>query len=560
MKNLKKIASLLLALLLVLALLVPAFADDLGDNPTGDGATTSSVNKGSFADKGTITIVGATADGDYRAYRIFDLESYDESLKAYAYKVNTAWAGFFVSDAEAEDGLDYVDVDEDGYVTWKKEPAGTAADFAQLALAYAKKNNIDPIVTSADTTVDEEKKTPYYSFAETNGVFHNLNLGYYLVDSSMGALCGLTTNAPDASIIAKNQMPKIDKQVQEDSTGQWGNTNTADIGQVVHFRATITVHAGAENYVLHDTMEKGLTFNVSEDDTELNDVKDQIGPASVKVEHIRPVTNAEGQIVEQKTAVSASNYTVHTTCDDGCTFEVSFSEAMYDKENGIKPNDKLVIYYSAMVNRDAKIGVEGDENVAWVSFGEGHDSTHDMTETFTYKIDLIKADGQQNFLDGAEFLIYDAPTGGNLIKVVALMKSDVDDGVAAGSAADVQVGYRLARADEVGVNIVVTNGLVEVRGFDNGTYYLEEVEAPEGFTKLSTRQQFIISDKDLVIEYDEHGKPIPGSGVYVENLSGTVLPNTGGIGTTIFYVVGGLLVAAAVVLLVTRKRMQEEQE
>ena len=114
--------------------------------------------------------------------------------------------------------------------------------------------------------------------------------------------------------------------------------------------------------------------------------------------------------------------------------------------------------------------------------------------------------------------------------------------------------YRRARADETGISIVVKNGQVRVVGFDNGTYYLEETVTPDGYNQLGARQKFIISDGNLDATFNGDIFST-GSGVHVVNKSGTMLPETGGIGTTLFYVGGGLMVAVAVVLLITKKRM-----
>ena len=108
--------------------------------------------------------------------------------------------------------------------------------------------------------------------------------------------------------------------------------------------------------------------------------------------------------------------------------------------------------------------------------------------------------------------------------------------------------------DETGVEIIVKDGKVRVVGFDNGTYYLEETEAPDGYNKLSARQKFIISDGNLDAVYND-GIFSTGSGVHVVNKTGTMLPETGGIGTTIFYAAGALMVLCAVILLITKKRM-----
>ena len=118
------------------------------------------------------------------------------------------------------------------------------------------------------------------------------------------------------------------------------------------------------------------------------------------------------------------------------------------------------------------------------------------------------------------------------------------------------VTYRRARADEAGVSIVVKDGKVRVVGFDNGTYYLEETDAPDGYNKLTARQKFIISDGNLDATFNGETYST-GSGVHVVNKTGSMLPETGGIGTVIFTVLGSAVVLVTGVVLVTKKRMSK---
>jgi len=482
----KKLITAMLALALLVVLAAPAFA----------------------AETGTITINGIGSDATYEIYKLLDLESYDPDSGAYSYKVNAAWTGF----TQTEAAKAYITVDEAGYVTWVNgEDDASVAAFAKLALAYAKENGIAPTQSSANEGE--------FVITDASGKFSNLELGYYLVDSTVGALCGLTTTNPDASINAKNGVPTVDKQVQEDSTNQWGDKNTADVGQTVNFRTTISVHAGAENYILHDAMSAGLTFDVN----------------SVRVSHIQTGEGITGD-------VDASMYTVVTeNLEDGCTFEVRFSQSFCDS---LETNDKVIVYYSAMLNRNAIVASDGNPNEAWLEYGEEQNTTHDTTTTYTFGFDVIKTDSQNKLIDGAEFKIYDALTGGNEIGVVLM-----DDGVT----------YRRARADEEGTSIVVKDGKVRVVGFDNGTYYLEETVAPEGYNKLTARQKFIIADGNLDSVFND-GIYSTGSGVHVVNKTGTMLPETGGLGTTLFILIGGVMVICAGVVLVSKKRMSKIAE
>ena len=217
----KKTMSVLLALVLLLALSVPAMA--IGG--------------------GTITINNAVVGQTYTIYRILELESYNATTKAYSYKATTDWDAFVKAHST------YFDVDAQGYVTWKAATDdATAAEFAKLARAYAADANNN--VTAQGTANADSKKV----------TFNNLELGYYLVDSTLGTLCSLDTTNPTVTIEEKNAKPSNVKTVEEDSNHKYGEKNDADIGQTVNFKSTITAQAGAENYVFHDKMSGGLTF------------------------------------------------------------------------------------------------------------------------------------------------------------------------------------------------------------------------------------------------------------------------------------------------------------
>lgn len=457
----------------------------------------------SAAESGSITINGVSDDNTYSIYKLLDLYSYDKDNELYSYTVAPEWAEFFDT-AEAQN---YFAVDEHDYVTWiATEDDATIAEFAKGALSYAKAKEIDPVKSSAvsgDMTM----------LNETTGKFDGLELGYYLIDSTVGALCGLTTTDPDAAINAKNGEPTVVKQVQEDSTNNWGKTNTADIEQTVNFRTTITVHKGAENYVLHDKMSEGLTFVKVE-----------------KIEHVVP-----GGVTH---VAAADKYTVvETGLTDGCTFEVKFSKEFCDE---METNDKVIVYYSAAVNEKAVVAGDGNPNETWLDFGEGNYTTHDKTQTYVYGFDIIKTNSSNKLINGAEFKIYGSETGDDEIAVVK-----VNDNL-----------YRRAAGSASGDQIVVKDGNVRIEGFDNGTYYLDEKVSPTGYNKMSTRQKFIISDGNLDAVFNE-GIYSTGSGVHVVNKSGTMLPETGGMGTTIFLLIGGIAVLGAAVALFARRRASQ---
>ena len=437
---------------------------------------------------GSITINKAVVDETYSIYRILDLETYDKGANHYIYRANANFEAFITS-TEGQKYLVAQNSNGTGatYYVWKT--GADVVEFSKAALAWAKANNVTP--------VDSKKAT------STTVKFDNLPLGYYLVDTTTGSLLNLTTTSPDAVINEKNTVePKVDKAVKEDSTGVYGKTNDATIGDTIDFKATITTGAGYTKYVLRDTMSAGLTFNA-------NSVKVKVGD----------------------TTVDASNYTV-TPNKDGYTFVVEFKDSYIVT---LPKNTKIEVYYTATLNENAVVEGEGNPNVLDLAYGDTN-TPEKKTITYSYAFDVIKIDGKERTqLTGAEFRLYDAKTGGNEIKVVLV---DATSNT-----------YRVARANENGVTIKA--GKATILGLDAGTYYLEEVVAPTGYNKLTSRVEIIISK----INSD---KTFSRFSTNVENYTGSKLPETGGIGTTLFLTLGSILVIGFGLLLVTKLRVYKE--
>ena len=479
-KAMKKLMAALLAVAMVCAMAIPAWAA---------GGTT--------AGTGSITIDKAVSGETYTIYKMFDLNSYDPTAGTYSYTVVSAWEDFFKDGAA---GNSYITL-ENGHPTWVK--GAQAADFAKAALAYATEKNI--------TATKKETAT-------SNTVsFTGLDLGYYLVDTSLGALCGLDTTKPDATINEKNEVPDIDKKVA-DSEGNWVTENTAKIGDTVNYKVTITVQTANNRYVLHDTMSEGLTFN-----------KD-----SVKV----TVGTEE---------VATTNYDVVTTGIGTETYNVKFKDEYIAT---LAAGTKIEVTYSAVVNAKAKVDSDKNTNEAHLVYGNKHETEKHETKTYLYEFDLIKFSGStKKLLGGAQFKLYDAETGGNEIKLV---KNEDDT-------------YRVATATETPVAYIetVAGKTVKISGLDKKVYYLEETVPPAGYNGLTQRVKVDLSTGSKKVTagyfndgtYDESLASSIG-GVAVVNNAGTTLPGTGGIGTTIFYVIGGGLMAAAAILLITKKRME----
>ena len=477
MRKPNKLVALIFAIIASVAMLLP---------------TSAYAAKGTNDNSGSITINDAESGHTYNAYQVLVLESYDTDKGAYSYTANDDWADWL------EGQTQYVSIDAQGYVTWVKD--ADAAAFAKAALAHAKETNIAPTATkTADSAIVN---------------FTGLNLGYYLVDTTVGTLCSLSTTKPNAVMNEKNEVPSQEKEVQEDSDESWGSENTAEIGDTVNFRTTINAKKGAESYVLHDTMSAGLTLN----------------PGSIQVTGL----------IKGQDANSGDYHVVTTGLGDGCTFEVVFHQSYLDT---ITQDTGIVVTYSAVVNEKAEVSPSANPNSTKLEYGNATDPEDKFTppsetKTYTYKVDVVKTDGDNKVLDGAQFKLYDAKTGG---KEIALVK--VSDGV-----------YRLAKDGETGVGYITTvNGQLEIKGFDaNTNYYLEETKAPDGYNKLAERVEIAVVDSNL--EASVSNDTWQSGGVHVVNKPGSLLPTTGGIGTTIFYALGGALVLGVIAVFLARKR------
>ena len=468
MKHAKRIASLVLALVMVLALSAGVFA----------------------AGSNTITVAGAQKNETYNVYKMLDL-TVNEDKTAFAYSVNADWNAFFTGSGV---GAAYIVIDKVGHVTWNvdKNDAASMETFAKAAAAFAAENGISAAAGAITPAEDG------------NITFTGLDSGYYLITSTNGSLAmtDTTPTNPDATVHEKNVDPSLDKEVMEDSTSGWSKGNSAQIGDTVSFRLIVTLHKGAKNYVVHDKMDAGLTFKAD----------------SVAVE----ATQTNGLDLEK-----GRDYTVVTEgLTDDCTFEIRFTEAFL---NTITQSVRATFTYEAVLNEKAEIA--GAKNDAQLTWGDKSASVWNETVTKTHQFEVRKyatGDSQKTHLAGAVFQLKDKT--GAVVKLVKV--SDTE--------------YRVANGEEAGAQdtfVTVANGNIVIKGVDLDSYTLTEIEAPAGYNKLADAIEVVVeAQNNLVVE--------------IENNTGTELPSTGGMGTTLFYIVGAALVLGAVVVLVTRKRMK----
>ena len=512
MRHIKKLASLLLALVMALSLAVTAFADE---------STTYS-----------ITINNSTAGHTYEAYQIFtgDLATNEAGNKVLS---NIVW-GSGVSEA-GQTAL--------GDAAAKAETLKTEADAKAFAKAVA------PYLTTAAGSANTVTDGKY--------VISGLAAGYYLVKDQDGSLTGdndsyteyIIQVVGNVTATPKSDVPEVQKKVKDinDSTDttktDWQDSADYDIGDSIPFQLKATLADNVSSYttykvVFHDTLSKGLTYN--------KDAKVYIDGTETNGFTVTATVNADGTT------------TLTVSCDDV-------------KALGAGNSSVITVEYTAKLNENAVLGSAGNPNEVYLEYSnnpnkseEGNNETgetpKDVVIVFTYKTIINKVDSENKPLTGAAF------------KLEKLIKGK--DG-----AADTWTTVKEFTVDETATSFTFS-------GLDDGQYKLTETKTPVGYNTIDPIYFVIEATHDETADAptlktlnayltDANGNKQTemkdGESVNIDlgtvdltagsitttvvNKSGSELPSTGGIGTTIFYVLGGVLVLAAVVLLVTKKRM-----
>ena len=461
--------------------------------------------EGETTPSGKITISNAVSGEDYTIYKMFAFAPVDGSTTQGRYSYADAkWEAFITTGA----GKDYLEFDAtNGTIEWKgntvtqdgavvADPVEVAA-LAKAAVAYARANDI------AGT-----KKTATGAKVE----FTELGLGYYAIDTSLGNICALTNADSTFTATEKNNGAIIDKKIVEN--GALVDANNVAIGDTVNYQSVITAGKGTVNYVAHDKFSTGLDFKADS--------------VVVKVDY-----KAEEKTDKTLVAGENNDYVLTTGCTDGCTFEINFSDAF---EATLSEGDKIIITYSATLNDEAVIGSTGNPNEIHLTYGNAQTTTKDTVITYTTKLTIDKTDAQGTPLPGAGFTLYK------------------------GTVAD---------ANKVGTEIKSENlTTFEWKGLEAGTYVLVETKVPDGYNKADditftitweAPEEAITSGEEKATWSDDSDKINVAEGLFsgtVVNNTGALLPETGGIGTTIFYIVGITLMLGAAIVLISKKRMK----
>ena len=445
----------------------------------------------------TITIESTNEGQIYKIYKLFDATVTDEHVsggEGISYQL--------MSGKTLPEDNTWFQVDLAGNVTAKDgiEEKDIITDaFKTWAISYGTELT-DKQVTGTGNDVDVE----------------GLSDGYYFITTTTGTLVTVTSIGPNITVKDKNPGTSIEKKVISAETGSVksdGKEALAQVGSSVQYESRIPIANGALNYVFKDNMSDGLTCN-----------KD------VEVFLVESGTS----VAESATAIDPSVCGAATYPDSGdfdiiLAFDNDWLKANADKD--------IVVRYSATVNDGAVIAGAGNPNTAVVEWGytEAPLSDDDEAKVFTGQISVIKYDGakeDEKPLGGAGFRLKNADgkyyklTGGKVTWVEG--EENGDEHVS-------------AEAD---------GKMPPFIGLADGVYTLVETTVPEGFNKASDTTVTIAAHDHTADNLDQVAK--------VENRQGAELPSTGGIGTTVFYVIGGLLILGAAIILVARRKAESK--
>ena len=503
MKYMKKLITLLAVLTLALAMAVPAFAETT--TPT----------------KYTITINNGT--GNYAAYQIFKGDLHEKTLS------NIEWGDNVTDEGRTKFGNA---ADKAKTITTEADAKAFAVEVAKYLTDPAAGTGTDSITVSGP--------------------------GYYLIKNTSVGEGEVFTDyilrvVGDVKVNPKSGKPTLDKQIRHNETGLWGVVGDNQIGDTVEFRTltTVPIVSGYTQYTyaIHDEMSAGLTSNVRSNED-----------VTIKV--------------NDETVLDKNYYTV--TVDEVNTnkFTVTVDVLNAIKDGKMVEGNTLYTYYTGILNEKAKVYNDGkQDNKAYLEYSNNpHDNktTNKTPEKvvydWTFKMGVKKVDGADGTpLTDAKFVlskekncdlgaIDDDGQPHNTENLISLIKNS--DG-----------SYTVAPAGYNGSVVnVMTAGDITINGLDDATvYYLYETKAPAGYNRLTAAVRFEITatysdagDNCTSVTATVNNDVQSSVSVNVRNNKGSTLPSTGGIGTTLFYVIGGGLMAVAAVLLVTKKRMNNK--
>lgn len=425
------------------------------------------ISVSAYGETANIKVEDGNENATYYAYRLLNLETStnQDGETNYAYTLNSKYQNIL---------LGMIDGSADAY-----NPEKAVIDYLTTLSADDTRDFADELYTTvyqagldADSTAN----------AANDYTFEGVVQGYYLivevtvVDGTLQArsLTLLDTlGKENISVYSKTDVPQMDKKIledEDDSTIGWNDIADYDVGDEVSYKLTGTMPSNIEfydtyTYIFHDWMDEGLDFN----------------PETV-------VVTVDGKTIDAK------SYTIETTCDDDCTFEIVFTDlkAATSGGNGITLTDdtQVVVTYTATLTPEAVYGLPGNENTAYLEFSNdaydegstGH-TPEDQVLCFTFSLSLSKISPEGEALNGAKFVLY---ADEDCTQQITVTKAEdgtyyIDPTNTTSHQIKVEEDTITYQGDyiEVGTNVIV-NGLEADEG-EGSVFYLKEIQSPEGY-------------------------------------------------------------------------------
>ena len=519
MKNsIKQMMALCLAVIMTLALALTGFATELTETKT-------ETKKGSL--RVELNENNTLKDQTIFLYKLFDVtarsQNYDEE-NSFAYTVNEKYVQTLRTVLSMQD-------DESDFYGKLKDYADKGAEIQKFA------NDFTAALLNSNPKIEADATSGTIETDEKEYTFKDLDLGYYLVyqTGTQNIQSSLITVYSSNRVNLKGTSPSIEKEADKTSI---------EIGDVVTYtiKGTIPDTTGYESYVykIHDTLTDGLDFVEDLDATaptdKKYDVKIQIG-------------------TEQATTLEAD-------LDGDNNRKMILDLSSWVQEHQQNKGEEFTVTYYAKVNQNAVVETK---NSAHLEYGNDPDHTTDTVPdqvvTTTYPLKIRKTDEHYNDLPGAVFRLYRSEDDANQENDNAISFSYVDSSEtyvvdANGSTKDLVTGSnRTGHTGSAGWNL-------ELNGLKEGTYWLVETKAPNGYNKLKSSMKVeIVKDTNDELKWDVFvdGIKIPSEQhfIVVQNKSGTILPGTGGMGTAVFTVVAVVMMLGVAISFVKSRNTEE---